>query len=71
MQAIEFKTKIINNLIKIPKKFKRKLSAEGRIVRVILLLDDHEDEQIFQSVAQEQFLKGYTDSDSIYDNAVK
>ena len=68
MQAIEFKTKIINNIIKIPGKFKKRLSSKERSVRVILLLDENEDDQIFQTIAQEQFLNGYSDSDAIYDN---
>lgn len=70
MQAIEFKAKVINNSIKIPKKFKSRLSSKGRSVRVILLLEENEDEKILQSLVQEQFLKGYSDSDAVYDNPV-
>ncbi|MFC2087153.1 hypothetical protein ACFLSA_03200 [Bacteroidota bacterium] len=38
-------------------------------VRVIVLIDDSEfhDDLVFEQTAQYQFLKGYADSDSVYD----
>lgn len=71
MRAIEFKSKIKNNQIKIPAKLQSELkSTEDKDVRVIVLIDDSEkaDNYIFQRTAQRQFLQGYADSDSIYDN---
>ncbi len=68
MKTIEFKTKIINNIIKIPDRFKKNISSKEKKVRVILLLEESEDEQDFQILTQQQFLKGYSDSDAIYDN---
>ena len=71
MRAIEFKSRIKNNQISIPVKMQSELkSKQDKDVRVIVLIDDSEtaDDLIFQQTAQGQFLKGYTDSDSIYDN---
>ena len=71
MRAIEFKSKIKNNQISIPVKLQSALkSKQDKDVRVIVLIEDSEkaDDLIFQQAAQGQFLKGYADSDSIYDN---
>ncbi len=71
MKAIEFKSKIKNNQIQIPKKAQSELTInKDKDVRVIVLIDDTEiyDSIVFQESARDQFLKGYADSDSIYDN---
>jgi hypothetical protein len=71
MRAIEFKSKIKNNQISIPVKLQSELkSKQDKDVRVIVLIDDREtaDDLIYQQAAQSKFLKGYADSDSIYDN---
>jgi hypothetical protein len=71
MRAIEFKSKIKNNQILIPVKLQSELkSKRDKDVRVIVLIDDSEtaEDLIFKQAAQSQFLKGYADSDSIYDN---
>ncbi|MCA1747918.1 MAG: hypothetical protein LC655_09490 [Bacteroidales bacterium] len=71
MRALEFKTKIKDNQISIPTKLQAELKTkQNKNVRVILLVEDAEmsDEVLFQQTAQEQFLKGYSDEDSIYDN---
>jgi len=71
MRALEFKSKIKNNQILIPTKIQSELKTnEDKDVRVIVLVDDSDiyDDLIFQQKTQSQFLKGYTDSDSIYDN---
>jgi len=71
MRAIEFKSKIKNNQISIPIKLQSELkSKHDKDVRVIVLIDDSEtaEDLIFNQAAQSQFLKGYADSDSIYDN---
>jgi hypothetical protein len=71
MRAIEFKTKIKNNQIQIPIKIQSELkSDQDKDIRVIVLVDDSEvyDNLLFQESASSQFLKGYADSDSIYDN---
>ena len=71
MKAIEFNTKLENaKSITIPIKLQKELESVTRgDVRVILLLPDElpEENAIFQSLATDQFLKGYSESDSIYD----
>ena len=65
------KSKIKNNRIQIPTGIQPDLKAnQDKDVRVIILLDDSEvyDDIIFQQTGKSQFLKGYADSDSIYDN---
>ncbi len=71
MRALEFKSKIKNNQILIPTKIQSELKTkQDKDVRVIVLIDDSDiyDDLIFQQTTQSQFLKGYSDSDSIYDN---
>jgi hypothetical protein len=70
MKAIEFKSKIKNNQIQIPKNAQSELTNKDKDVRVIVLIDDTEiyDNIVFQESARDQFLKGYADSDSVYDN---
>ncbi len=70
MKALEFKTRIKNNQILIPSKIQTELNPKQNHVRVILLVDDFDitDPIDFQKTAQEQFLSGYSESDSIYDN---
>jgi hypothetical protein len=71
MKALEFKSKIKNNQILIPTKIQSELkNKQDKEVRVIVLVDDSDiyDDLIFQQSTQGQFLKGYADSDSIYDN---
>jgi DNA-binding transcriptional regulator/RsmH inhibitor MraZ len=69
MKALEFKSKIKDNKISIPSNLRHKLKA-NKDVRVILLVEESEvyDDMIFQQLVQEQFLEGYSDSDSIYDD---
>jgi hypothetical protein len=71
MRALEFKSKIKDNQIQIPRRFQSQLKFnEEKDIRVIVLIDDSElyDDMIFRQSAQDQFLKGYANSDSIYDN---
>jgi len=71
MRAIEFKSKIKNNQIAIPSKLQSELkSKQDGDVRVIVLIDDSEtaEDPTFQQATQSQFLQGYADSDSVYDN---
>lgn len=69
MRAVEFKSRIINNQILIPIRIQSELKTNEDI-KVIVLIDDSDvyDDMVFQQAASEQFLKGYSDSDSIYDN---
>ncbi len=75
MEALEFVTKIKNNQIVIPDKAQSTLEInKDKEIRVIVLIEDgstenfHQDDSVIQQTVQEQFLKGYADSDSVYDN---
>jgi hypothetical protein len=71
MRALEFKSKIKNNRILIPTKIQTELNVkQDKDVRVIVLVDDSDiyDDLIFQEATQSQFLKGYADTDSIYEH---
>jgi sugar-specific transcriptional regulator TrmB len=72
MRALEFKAKIKDNQIVIPTRIRSKLKSRlDKDVRVLVLIEDDpesDDNHIFQQEAQNQFLEGYADSDSIYDN---
>ena len=72
MRALEFKSKIKNNQIQIPIKIQSELRTnQDKDIRVIVFIDDPEvyDNLIFQESASMQFLKGYADSDAIYDKS--
>jgi hypothetical protein len=69
MKAVEFKSRIINQQILIPFELQSQLKT-NKDIRVIVLIDEPDayDDLTFQQMAQEQFLKGYSDADSVYDN---
>ena len=70
MKAIEFKSKIRENRILIPRKIQPELiTRHDKSVRVVVFIDDSDvyDEKAYKQMAKSQFLKGYADSDSIYD----
>jgi hypothetical protein len=72
MKALEFKTRISNNQIQIPAGVRSELKNNGdKEFRVILLLDDSDnnDNLMFRETSGSYFLKGYSDSDSIYDKS--
>ena len=71
MRALEFKSKIKNNQILIPAGIQSELNTKlDKDVRVIVLIEDSDiyDDLILKQTVQSQFLKGYSTSDSIYDN---
>ena len=70
MRAIEFKSKIRENRILIPRRIQSELIAGyDKSVRVVVFVEDSDiyDEKTYRQMAKAQFLKGYADSDSIYD----
>ncbi len=70
MRAVEFKTRLKNNTILIPENLQKEIkSSKTKDVRVIVLINeaDSSEESDFKNMAKEQFLKGYDDSDSVYD----
>jgi hypothetical protein len=67
MKALEFSTTIADNNIEIPENIRLQLNKEGKQVRVILLIEETGDND-WKHVTAQQFLSGYDESDSIYDN---
>ena len=71
MRAVEFKSKIRDNRIAIPRRIMQELVAEqDKSVRIVLFLKDSSDvydEKVYRQMTKTQFLKGYADSDAIYD----
>jgi hypothetical protein len=69
MRTLEFNTKIKNNQIQIPIDVRSEFKTNNdRDIKVIVLLDesDDNDDSLIRKVETIQFFKGY--SDSIYDN---
>ena len=69
MKAVEFKTKLKHQSIRVPDKFRSAIN-ENKDVRVIILFDEDNsaDTDDFKNLVNEQFLEGYSDSDSVYDD---
>ena len=70
MRAIEFKSKIRENKILIPRRMQSELIVgHDKNVRVVIFVEDTEiyDEKAYRQMTKSQFLKGYADSDSVYD----
>lgn len=71
MRALEFHSTIENNHILIPSKFRSELKPSNhKDIRVIVFVDDlvdSNDAKSFKQAANDTFLKGYSDADSIYD----
>lgn len=71
MRAVEFKTRIEKDRIAIPEEVKLKMGSDfNKEVRIILLIEDIEqytEEIDFKQNIASEFLKGYSDSDSVYD----
>jgi hypothetical protein len=72
MKAIEFEAELKDNQIRIPDDMQLELMySQDRSVRVILLIEESDDiyeDHIFRQSTKEQFLGGYAESDSIYDD---
>jgi len=66
MRALEFKSKIRENSILIPRRIQSEIITGDKSVRVIIFVEDSE-EKAYRQMTKSQFLKGYSDSDSIYD----
>ena len=70
MRAVEFKSKIRDNRIAIPRRIMQELAAEqDKSVRIVLFLKDSDvyDEKAYRQMTKTAFLNGYADSDAIYD----
>jgi len=68
MKAIEFKSRLKNKSIRVPDNLRDKLSDDKKVRVIVLYEEENEDEKDFQYLAQEQFLEGYSNSDSVYDD---
>ena len=70
MRAVEFKSKIKDNRIVIPRRVMQELAVEqDKSVRIVLFLKDSDiyDEKAYRQMTKTQFLNGYADTDAIYD----
>ena len=70
MRAIEFKSKIRDNRILIPRRIQQELITEqGKNVRIVVFVKDSDvyDETAYRQMTKAQFLKGYANSDAVYD----
>lgn len=67
MQAIEFFTEIKpNHTIEVPEAYAALLQGQQK-VRIIILLEDLEEQDLWDKMTTEQFLNGFAEEDSIYD----
>jgi len=67
MKAIEFTSQVRNNNIQVPQHLSSKLSGNKNLRVIVLYEEDDPEEDDFQNLSQEQFIKGYSESDSVYD----
>jgi len=70
MRALEFKSKIKDNRISIPRRLRHEFFAGSeRPVRVVVYVEDSDvyDEKAFRKMTANQFLNGYAETDSVYD----
>ena len=66
MKAYEYEGKVLpDGHLSIPQDLKSKLKSDSKI-RVMLLVD--EEEIAWDKMSMSQFLKGYSEKDTIYDN---
>ena len=67
MKAFEFQTNLTSNrTLDLPSDLKAKIEP-GSAVRVILLFPESSESTEWEQLTAEQFLKGYAESDSVYD----
>ena len=70
MRAVEFRSKISDNRILIPRRVRQELIAgHDKNVRVVVFMRDSDvyDEKEYRQLTKAQFLQGYPESDSVYD----
>jgi hypothetical protein len=67
MKAIEFETRLNpDRTLSVPAGVADQVEP-GQAVRVLLLIDDASEERDWKRMAAAEFLKGYAESDAIYD----
>lgn len=68
MKTLEFDAQISpDSTLKVPGAFSSQIEA-GQPVHVVLLVPESGEDQDWSRLTAEQFLKGYADSDAIYDD---
>lgn len=68
MRALEFVTRLDeNSTLEVPSEVLDQI-RQGQAIRVILLVPEANDEEEWATLTAEQFLAGYAESDSIYDD---
>ncbi len=68
MKALEFEGRLEpDGTLVVPREVAA-LLPPGQPVRVLLLVQDRDEEHAWNELAAEQFLKGYADTDAIYDH---
>lgn len=68
MKALEFQVRINpDHTLTLPPEVAAQIQ-QGQAVRVILLIPESEEDRDWERLTAEQFLKGYTESDALYDN---
>jgi hypothetical protein len=67
MRPIQFETKLNDDrTLTVPPEAAAQLSP-GQRLRVLLVVDDSDEERDWVRMATEEFFKGYAESDAIYD----
>ena len=67
MKTLEFESKLgADANLKVPDDLATQIPKDEPI-HVIVLLPDFDEEDAWRRLAREQFLRGYSDSDNIYD----
>jgi hypothetical protein len=67
MKILEFQTEIrTDDTVKVPPEISAQIQKDQPI-RVILLISESTDDHQWANLTAEQFMKGYADSDAIYD----
>jgi hypothetical protein len=71
MKTVEFTSELLDNRITVPSDVQNALINVKGSVRVIVIVDDADslNDSIYRRETAKQFLNGYAESDSIYDNA--
>ena len=67
MKALEFETRVNpDQTLTVPAELAQELPAE-RAIRVLLLVPESAEEEEWERLTAEEFLKGYGEGDSVYD----
>ncbi len=69
MKALEFQTTLNpDHTLTVPSEVAAQVSSASSLRIIVLVPEQHEDDTDWNRLAASQFLKGYAESDSIYDH---